>query len=66
LKRYSLRDVAKMVKKEVEIPQVEYDMISEVAEKLGLSVETLIQQEVDRSIETVSCWMQRIEMLLKT
>jgi hypothetical protein len=52
-----------MPKFEVEIPQVEYELLAKIAHGLGLDVQKLIQQETDRSIEAVSCWLQRAEML---
>ena len=48
-----------MPKIEVDIAQAEYDVIAEVAQKLGLPVETLIQQEVDAALTTISVWTQR-------
>lgn len=48
-----------MPKIEVEIPQTEYIMICEAALKLGLPVKTLIQQEVDAILTTISVWIQR-------
>lgn len=54
-----------MPKIEVKIPQAEYDVIAEIAKKLGLVVETLIQQETDRSVETISAWLQRAELLIQ-
>lgn len=52
-----------MPKIEVEIPQTEYDIIGEIARELDISVETLIQQEVDASIDAVSVWLQRADMI---
>lgn len=52
-----------MVKIEIDIPQNEYEIISKVAEKLGLNVQTLIQQEVDADLTSISAWMQRTEMV---
>lgn len=49
------------MKVEVEIPKVEYDIISKIAHELGLTAETLIQQEVDASITTISVWLQRAQ-----
>ena len=49
-----------MPKIEVDIAQAEYDVIAEVAQKLGLPVETLIQQEVDAALTTISVWVQRM------
>lgn len=49
------------VKIQVEIPNAEYDIISKIAAKLGLTAETLMQQETDRTIETLSCWLQRAQ-----
>jgi len=53
-----------MPKIEIEIPQAEYDIIGEIARKLGVSIKTIVQQEIDASIQTVSCWIQRAEMIL--
>jgi hypothetical protein len=52
-----------MTKIMIDIPQTEYELISKVAEKLGLSVETLMQQEIDQDIITISAWTQRAEMV---
>jgi hypothetical protein len=49
-----------MPKIEVEIPDAEYQIIAKIAENLGLTVETLMQQETDRTIELISCWIQRV------
>jgi len=51
-----------MVKIEVEIPEYEHTLIAKIAAKLGLGVQALIQQETDRTIETLSCWLQRAEI----
>jgi hypothetical protein len=51
-----------MVKIEVEIPEAEHIIIAKIATKLGLSVQAVIQQETDRTIETLSCWLQRAEI----
>jgi len=48
-----------MPKVKVDIPQAEYTMICEAAWKLGLPVKTLIQQEVDAILTTISVWIQR-------
>ena len=48
-----------MPKVEVEIPQAEYDLIREAAWKLNIPAETLIQQEVDAALTTISVWIQR-------
>ena len=53
-----------MPKIEIEIPQAEYDIIGEIARKLGVSIKTIVQQEMDASIQTVSCWIQRADMTL--
>lgn len=49
------------MKVEVEIPNAEYDIIEKIAHKLGLTAETLIQQETDRTVKTLSCWIQRAQ-----
>lgn len=50
-----------MPKIEVEIEQTEYDIIAKIAEKLGTTVQVLIQQETDASLTTISTWLQRAE-----
>jgi hypothetical protein len=52
-----------MAKIEVEIPEYEHTIIAKIATKLGLSVQALLQQETDRTIETLSCWLQRADLL---
>jgi predicted DNA-binding ribbon-helix-helix protein len=52
-----------MVKIEVEIPQNDYDVLAEVAEKIGLTVQKLIQQEIDEDLTNISAWMERCAML---
>ncbi len=49
-----------MVKIEVEIPQTEYSIITKAAENLRLKPETLIQQEVDHAVATISVWAERL------
>ena len=49
------------MKIQVEIPNTEYGIIAKIAKKLGLSVETLMQQEVNASITTISVWLQRAQ-----
>jgi hypothetical protein len=44
---------------EVNVPEAEHAVITEIARKLGLTVETLIQQEVDQALATASVWLQR-------
>lgn len=49
------------MKVEVEIPKAEFDIISKIAAKLGLTVQMLVQQEVDANITTISAWVQRAQ-----
>jgi len=48
-----------MPKIEIEIPQAEYSIFEDIARKLGLDVETLIQQETDQAIRSACVWLQR-------
>jgi flagellar biosynthesis regulator FlaF len=48
-----------MPKVEIEIPKLEFEIISECARKLGLPVKQLIQQELDAALLSISVWIQR-------
>ena len=55
---------------DVEIPQAEYEILQQIAEKLGLldsdnypCVRVLIQQEIDHALTSISAWLQRAELL---
>jgi hypothetical protein len=50
-----------MPKIEVEIEQANYDILEQIAMKLGLPVDFLIQQEVDNAVLAASVWLQRAE-----
>jgi hypothetical protein len=52
-----------MPKIEIEVPKCEYDIIADIAKKLGVPAQTLFQQQIDRDIEDISCWVQRAELL---
>lgn len=54
-----------MVKVEIEISQAEYDIVAKIAEKMGLDAQKLMQQETIRTIETISVWTQRTDMLIE-
>ena len=53
-----------MVKIEVDIPEAEFGIFKKVAEKLGVPVQMLVQQEVDQAIVNMSVWSQRVAELL--
>ena len=48
-----------MRKVEVEISETHYRMLKGVADKLGLSVKQLIQQEVDEALANIEVWLER-------
>jgi hypothetical protein len=52
-----------MVKIEVDINQDDCELLLKVAEKLGLPVQTLIQQEIDGDLANIGAWMERGAML---
>jgi antitoxin component of RelBE/YafQ-DinJ toxin-antitoxin module len=47
----------------LKIPETLYLDLKDVATELGLSVETLLEQEMEQIANTVSVWLQRGEML---
>lgn len=53
-----------MPKIEVEINQAMYETLKGIAGKLGLPVETLVQQEIDEALANADCWIQRAEMII--
>ena len=48
-----------MRKVEVEISETHYRMLKDVADKLGLSVKDLVQQEVDEALANMEIWHER-------
>ena len=48
-----------MRKVELEISDVHWQMLKEVAEKLGLSIENLLQQELDQALANAEVWLER-------
>mgnify|MGYP000321248343 CR=1 FL=1 len=48
-----------MRKVEVKISEAHYRMLKEIAEKLDLSVEDLIQQELDQALANAEIWLER-------
>ena len=48
-----------MRKVEVEISEAHYRILREVADRLGLSVKQLIQQEVDEALANIEVWLER-------
>ena len=48
-----------MKKVEVEISDAHWQMLKEVAEKVGLSVEDLLQQELDQALANAEVWLER-------
>ena len=48
-----------MRKVEVEISEAHYRMLKEVADRLGLSVEDLLQQELDQALTNAEVWLER-------
>lgn len=52
-----------MPKIEIEIPEADYEILAETAKSLGLSIRTLVQQEIDQALSNMSAWVQRAEMI---
>ena len=48
-----------MRKVELEIGEAHYKMLKAVAERIGLSVKDLIQQEVDEALANIEVWCER-------
>jgi len=48
-----------MKKVEIEISEAHYRMLKDVADKLDLSVEDLIQQEVNEALINIEVWYHR-------
>jgi len=48
-----------MRKVELEISDTHWQMLKEVAEKLGLSVKDLLQQEVNEALANMEIWLER-------
>jgi hypothetical protein len=52
-----------MVKIEIDIQEAEYEIITEIAEKMGISIEGLIQQAVNQELAEMTILLQRSENL---
>jgi hypothetical protein len=52
-----------MPKIEIEVPQCQYDILNDVAKKVGISAEKLIAQEVSETLDNVCAWCERGSML---
>jgi uncharacterized tellurite resistance protein B-like protein len=52
-----------MVKIEIDIKEAEYEIITKIAEKMGISVEGLIQQAVNQEFAEMTILLQRSENL---
>jgi uncharacterized tellurite resistance protein B-like protein len=52
-----------MVKIEIDIQEAEYEIITKIAEKMGISVEGLIQQAVNQELAEMTILLQRSENL---
>ena len=48
-----------MRKVEVKISDAHWQMLKDVAEKVGLSVEDLLQQELDQALANAEVWLER-------
>jgi len=48
-----------MRKVEVEISEAHYRMLKDVADRLGLSVKDLLQQELDQALANAEVWLER-------
>ena len=48
-----------MRKVEVEISEAHYRMLKNVADRVGLSVKDLIQQEVNEALANIEIWYER-------
>jgi hypothetical protein len=52
-----------MPKIELDLPQCQMDLLSNVAAKIGVPVEKLIAQEVSETLDNVCAWCERGSML---
>jgi len=48
-----------MRKVELKISDAHYRMLKDVADRLGLSVKQLIQQEFDEALANIEVWLER-------
>jgi len=48
-----------MKKVELEISDAHWQMLKKVADKLGLSIEDLLQQELNESLANIEIWCER-------
>jgi hypothetical protein len=51
-----------MAKVEIEIPQGQYELLCEIAQKVGVPVEKLIQQETDEALNNACVWAERAQL----
>ena len=51
-----------MPKIEIEIPPSDFEILLKIADKVGVSVEKLIAQEVDESLTNAVAWVERAQL----
>ena len=51
-----------MPKVSLEIKDSDFERLSGVAKKIGVTVETLCQQELDDALTNAVCWLERSEL----
>jgi hypothetical protein len=52
-----------MPKIEVDIPQCQYDLLKDIAKKVGISTEKLLMQEVASAVDNACAWAERGSLL---
>jgi hypothetical protein len=55
--------VMKLPKIEVNVSPTDFEFLSKIAKAVGISVEQLVQQEVDGCLSNAQCWIERFEMV---
>ena len=51
-----------MPKIEIEIPPSDFEVLSEIAKKVGCSVDALVQREVDDALTNAVAWVERAHL----
>jgi hypothetical protein len=52
-----------MQKVTININTDQWRILRQIAKNLGIPISTLIQQEIDRAMETADVWLQRADMV---
>jgi len=51
-----------LVKVNVEVPQSDFEILTKIAKKVGVSVEKLISQEANESLTNAIAWIERAQL----